>query len=475
MQKDVSLKDVFLLFLKKFQQIFIVAVSVAVVFGCLGLWKGYQSSTDAEALQTAKDSYLVKLGEYNTGVQQLQQEIDTAEKQRQALMEYNENSLYFKLDSSQIAVKEIVFYVETDYQIMPNMVYQNPDKTSKIVSAYADAYQSDALYKGISQIIGEDIEEKYLDELIKVARAGDTKMVDGYGNVTIKHSDTNSSIVVLRAIHSNQEIANEMADFTFDFLQKNVQEKVAPHTVHILSSSEKTEIDENLKQLQEKNMKDLEKLSTTLTTKKASLSQKEKSIPVEPTISKMTVLKKGILYGVAGGVIGGVLICLWILVVFLTDSSLGDAKSVERMFRTEVFAIKGSGSKRKYWLNGLIRRLEGEQEKQLSHEDCVALTEANLRLLAKQQNMTHLLLTGTIELSEIQSFADHAKNNLDGIGIVYGESLLCSGATIDTLEKCDGVVLVENSRKSLSAEVDKEIKKILSAGKKVLGIILIEE
>lgn len=180
MQKDVSLKDVFLLFLKKFQQIFIVAVSVAVVFGCLGLWKGYQSSTDAEALQTAKDSYLVKLGEYNTGVQQLQQEIDTAEKQRQALMEYNENSLYFKLDSSQIAVKEIVFYVETDYQIMPNMVYQNPDKTSKIVSAYADAYQSDALYKGISQIVGEDIEEKYLDELIKVARAGDTKMVDGY-------------------------------------------------------------------------------------------------------------------------------------------------------------------------------------------------------------------------------------------------------------------------------------------------------
>lgn len=475
MQKEVSLKEVLILLLKRFKQIFIVAIVVAIIFGSLGLVKGYKNNVNQEALQSAKDAYLVKLGDYNTSIRQLNQEISTAEKQRESLLEYNENSMYFQFESSVVASKEIVFSIDTDYQIIPNMVYQTPDKTSKIVSAYADAYQSDALYNGISDIIGENIENKYLDELIHLKRAGDTKTVDGYGNVTVKHADTNGSIVVLKAIYSDQETANKIADFAFDILKDNIQKNVAPHTVTVISQSSKTQIDKDLLDLQEKNMEDLDKIQTTLTTKNATLNQKKKSEPVEPSVSAFGIVSKGILYGVAGGVIGGVLACLWVLTDFLTDVHLGNATAVEKMFGFQVFSIKiRETKKKKFILDPLIERLEGHQKREITPQESFDLAETNIRLLVKHNQIKNLLITGVGSCGEISEFTDYLKDKLDSVSIIYENNILYNSSALEALEKCDWVILAENTKTSTLVDVEKEIQKIKTLNKNILGIVFAE-
>ena len=68
--KEVTFKDVLILFLKRFERILAVALAFAVVFATFGGLRAYRS-VSAENTQKLQDDYQLKLDEYNQSTEKL--------------------------------------------------------------------------------------------------------------------------------------------------------------------------------------------------------------------------------------------------------------------------------------------------------------------------------------------------------------------------------------------------------------------
>ena len=303
--KEVTFKDVLILFFKRFERIFIVALAFAVVFAAYGAMRGYRAIS-SENRQKQLDDYQIKLDEYNDSTQKLRDTIDDSQKQLDDLVQYTEDSIYYNLDPYNEAVSELVFYVDTGYQIAPSQYYQNPNKTGEIVSAYCDAYRSAGLYEEVSSLLGEDVDVKYIDELLTIERAGDTQIKDSVGNVTVKHSDGNAGVVVIRARAQDEQTASNITSYVFNYLKENLGNVIAEHTTTVLSDSTMVVVDEELENLHKETREEMAELEETIKTNQAELATLERDMPVEPTFSMMSVVKKAILFGIIGGILGGI-------------------------------------------------------------------------------------------------------------------------------------------------------------------------
>ena len=217
--KEVTFKDVLILFLKRFERILAVALAFAVVFAAFG----------AENTQKLQDDYQLKLDEYNQSTEKLRITIEQQQQRLDSMQQYAKDSIYYNLDAFNEAVSELVFYVDTGYQIIPSQYYQAPNKTGEIVSAYCDAYRSAQLYDGIRDILGDEVEIKYIDELLSVQRAGDIKIKDSVGNVTVRHSDGNQGVVLIRARAQDEQTASAITSFVFQYLRENLSSAIAEH------------------------------------------------------------------------------------------------------------------------------------------------------------------------------------------------------------------------------------------------------
>lgn len=114
----------------------------------------------------------------------------------------------------------------------------------------------------------------------------------------------------------------------------------------------KRSTDEEMRQLQE-----------SIKTNQAQLANLEREMPQPPAVSKTAVFKKAILFGIIGGVLGGVIICLWVLLAYLADNRLDGAYQAAKLYNLELFAVVGTESKkRKPWFAGLIDRLEANAQ-----------------------------------------------------------------------------------------------------------------
>ena len=217
--KEVTFKDVLILFFKKFERILAVALIFAVLFAAYGAWRGY-SAISGENMQQQLDDYQIALDEYNASTQSLRDTIERDQQRLDSLQAYTEQSIYYNLDPYNEAVSELIFYIDTGYQIAPSQYYQNPNKTGELVSAYCDAYRSAELYEGVSDLLGQEVEIKYIDELLTIERAGDIQIRDSVGNVTVKHSDGNEGVIVIRARAQDEETAFEITSFVYNYLRE---------------------------------------------------------------------------------------------------------------------------------------------------------------------------------------------------------------------------------------------------------------
>ena len=246
--KEVTFKDVLILFLKRFERILAVALAFAVVFAAFGGLRAYRS-VSAENTQKLQDDYQLKLDEYNQSTEKLRITIEQQQQRLDSMQKYAKDSIYYNLDAFNEAVSELVFYVDTGYQIVPSQYYQAPNKTGEIVSAYCDAYRSAQLYDGIRDILGDEVEIKYIDELLSVQRAGDIKIKDSVGNVTVRHSDGNQGVVLIRARAQDEQTASAITSFVFQYLRENLSSAIAEHTTTVISDSTMIVVDDELEAL----------------------------------------------------------------------------------------------------------------------------------------------------------------------------------------------------------------------------------
>jgi hypothetical protein len=474
--KEVTFKDVLILFLKKFERILIVAVCFAVVFAALGAWRTNRSFR-GDNQQKLMDQYLLSLEEYNQTAQTLQKVIEQDKEHLENLELYTQDSLYYNMDAYNMAVSELVFYVDTGYQIVPGQYYQTPNKTGEIVSAYCDAYRSAELYDGIRAILGSEIDMKYLDELLTIERAGDIKIKDSVGNVTVRHSDGNEGVILIRAKAPDEQTAGKITQYTFDYLREKFGNAIAAHTATVISDSAMTIVDDSLEELHKQVKEEIDELEESIKTKEAELATLERDMPQEPTVSMKSVVKKAILFGILGGVLGGVFICLWVLLAYLADNRLDGAYQAQRLYALELFGVVQANRRRPIFAK-LIDNMEDNTSRQNfeSAGEAVDYTCASLKAVSNNQNGPQSVAVVSTQEDEqvlqlMQLMEQHSDRELSYLSC---PAVLKNAQSLQRALQADSVVLLEHSGVSYLSEIDRQILRLERADKEILGMLLTE-
>lgn len=473
--KEVTFKDVLILFLRKFERILAVAVCFAVVFAALGAGKTYRALS-GENRQRLMDQYLLSMEEYNETAQTLQKELEQSKERLENMEQYTQDSLYYNMDAYAMAVSELVFYVDTGYQIVPSQYYQTPNKTGEVVSAYCDAYRSAELYDGIRDIIGSEIDMKYIDELLTIERAGDIKIKDSVGNVTVKHSDGNQGVILIQAKAQDEQTASKISNYAFEYLREKFGSTIAAHTTTVVSDSAMTIVDDSLEALHKQVKEEIEGMETSIKTKEAELATLERDMPQEPTISMKAVVKKAILYGILGGVLGGVMICLWVLLAYLADNRLDGAYQAQRLYALELFGVVEAKRRRPIFLK-LIDNME-DNSSRLNFENAEAAAEytcASLKAVQPQEKPQTVAVVSTQEDEQVMGLMKLMEQHSDGQLTYCGcPAVLKNAQSLQAALQADAVILLEHSGVSYLSEIDRQVLRLERTGKEILGMLLTE-
>ena len=174
-------KDLLFAALYRWKAMVVAALVLGLLLGGFMLVRGLWSA-DGEAKLQASTAYEEELEDYQRelaylekGVQRL--EIAVADQQM-----YMDESLYLKLDPYDHYRSVITFYLATDYQILPEMTYQNTDKTNILVNAYAAMLRSDAVVKALAEAV--QVQPRFLREVYRVDVAETAHMI----TVTLLHA-----------------------------------------------------------------------------------------------------------------------------------------------------------------------------------------------------------------------------------------------------------------------------------------------
>lgn len=248
-----------------------------------------------------KTAYEKEMEEYEQDYAQLEMEIENLEKSIDEQITYNNESILMKVNPYDKKSVSGQFYIDANYQIMPEMTYQNIDITKSVSKAYQALYTTGELARYINQKLDTPIKERYLNELISVNYLEDATL-----EVTVVHTDL--------------EKAKEIYDLVIECMNQNkaqFEKTIGAYTITVLNESENGFVDLELKETQVSNLE-------VINTLKESLTEKRESIDalVMPT--------EGVGYGsvIVGAFLGFVIVFVVYVVLFLIDSTIKNEKDV---------------------------------------------------------------------------------------------------------------------------------------------------
>ena len=172
---EMSFKDMFFSVLYKWKQILVIAVVIALALG------GMQAFKTRESNIANKASYESKLASYERSLAVAQGNYDYANQKVENQKRYLQESTLMQIDAYNAYQARITFYISSDYQIMPEMTYQNEDISKSLVAIYKLCITDDNVIAQVSEELG--MESKNLRELVSVSQPSDHVL-----SVVVSHS-----------------------------------------------------------------------------------------------------------------------------------------------------------------------------------------------------------------------------------------------------------------------------------------------
>lgn len=258
-------------------------------------------STHETVVEGEKTAFEKKMAEYEQDYAQLDMEIQNLEKSIEEQITYNNESILMKVNPYDKKSVSGQFYIDANYQIVPELTYQNTDITTSVSRAYQALYTTGELAKYINERLDTKIKERYLNELISVNYLGDATL-----EVTVVHTDLDK--------------AKEIYDLVIECMNQNkaqFEKTIGAFTITALNQSENGFVDLTLKETQVNNLE-------VINTLKESLTEKQESFDM------LVMPTDGIGNGslIVGAFLGFVIVFVVYAVLFLIDTTIKNEKDV---------------------------------------------------------------------------------------------------------------------------------------------------
>lgn len=333
MKEPISIKEILAIVIKRGIAVICVAVMLAALLG------GFQGFRKLQAVRAPSNSAAEvdkrnnkAMAEYNAQTAALQCAIETVNYKIEKQREYNENSLLMQLDPYNKYTSNIVLAItelEENAFLQVYKIQGTPVDyiVSKMVQQYV-VYWENMELSTLKNNPFEGEEEKYVRELVSVAKE------DG-------------GTIAITANAATAEEAEAMCKSVYEAIlavQPTIADATYSHGLSVISNSTKMIVDYDLDKDQIICMENLAEYMEELEDYQAQL-KKVKKPGTEKALTMSDVVGTAVKWAVIGGVVGFVLACGCVWLVYIVSDGVETTRQMEAIVQVPFFgssAKKGS-------------------------------------------------------------------------------------------------------------------------------------
>lgn len=464
-ERIVSLSDLIEEIFRKIWLVVIFAVIFALIFGG---YKYRQDSTAAEAASAVQEDNLEDSVSSEEMlqikyIQNLQNQLDWQE-------EYMDNSVLMQINP----------YAENRTSIQ-FMIRTQEANVSSVMSAFDNYVTGGGLAESLQDKYSE-LGANYLTELFSFDR--DVDVVSSGDAETIELAE-NGNVFCINVVQTDRDscetLASDVISAVNDFQASSVQ-TLGNYSIEVLDQVFSTVVDQELQSYQNDKNNSLETLRSTLSDRKADLSDvqlqllnqdsgseettsSEAEVPVSVNISKKYV-------GV--GALAGIILAVIIIILrYIFRGTVNLNREFQTMFNLSVFGQVDLYEKKNILVAAWRRLLN--KRKHASLEEQTQLVLENILFYCKQNQLQKLLFVGSgDQINNLPWMTELiSKLKQEGIQAELAEKFPYSPQSMAKAQLYEAVVFVETLRVSRYDDVMNGVKKCLEQNRQIGGVLVL--
>ena len=462
-EQEIDLKWLLYRVLRSWRGICIWAIILGVVIGLGSIGLHFMKCLDSEYLPEQERNFNREYASWVATGENLEASLSNLEDARANQVEYNEKSVLMQIDPLREYNASFEVYVYYDYQIDPNLTYQNIDLSDRILKAYATYMTNGEMYQYIINNLSYELELRYLQEIIGISVDYNNNMI----SVSTRQQDAEMCQEIL-------DLAREGMLSRFDTISQTIGE----HEVTTTNSSAYEAVNLALDSTQKANIQAVSNLDIALQeTNEAYLEWKEEPEP-QPEYLLTEVIKNAIKLLVIGGIIAGVVLCVFVAFGALLSGRLLNPEDVKNRFGLRVIGQLPTERVKKPF--AFVSRW-------FSVFGGITIVPEDYNRLAKMIGSSLKSdLTSNEESSEWKKITfvgmiseEEMKKCIGTLGMDSSYQLVCAvdvltnAESIEKVASADCVVLVEKQEETKVADMEKELEALKAWNKTVLGVIVL--
>ena len=273
----------------------------------------------------------------------------------------------------------------------------------------------------------------------------------------------------------------------------DLKQKVGEHQLKLIEETACVLVDNALAELQNRNATAIKTISnnidkmknemtgdqiTLYTYRVTGVTQSENSAAAAPQAKVVTISVK---HGVIGAIVGAVLGCAIILVLYVFSAKLRKSDEIETLYHARVLGEVENPEKK----TGIFASIDefiakapyGIENGLVDYDRQIEMVCANIAIDCKKNEQKKVYLTGSRiwEMPEEITQDIEARCKSKGIEIVGGVGIAYNARELEVLDSVGTVVFLEKKRTSFYDEIYQEISLCRKNGIRVMGIVVVGE
>lgn len=466
-EKEINIKRLLYKACKHWRTAVVIAAVGAVVIGGTKCTMELVKLSDPETIENRQIEYQGELAMYQQEGEAIRKNIENIEDTLVQQTDYNENSVLMEIDPYNEWRGSVDFYVETDWQIMPEMTVQNQNPANQIVRVYSTYISNGELYQYIIDRLETPMEIRYLREVL----SGTADATNFLIHFTVRGKTQEECQTLLTLIEEGMRAK-----------QPEITGSVSEFKLLTTNNSTYSQINYELEQSQKNNLQAITDLNTSLTAmqfEQLEWERAEKEIEV-PVLDKGDAVIEGIKWAILTGVILGFVVLLYYGIKYILSKYVQDREEFEDwgVYVAELPVAKSSEKKKRFVK---IDRLVGQcflgnvyQEERGKYINVAAKQIAETAKLAYDTKEPKLVLVGDVAKVPTSTYAVMMNNEKvqKEVRFLEGGNPLTDYQTIDTINEADGVVLVVEQDYTTRESVYRMRQMLTDLGKAPVAVLL---
>ncbi len=487
-EQEINLGKVFYRIFRDWRKIFVAALLIAVVVGAGNFAAKRIKTANPEYTRKAEENYMRELAAFQATGETLLREITNLEETRAEREGYNADSILMKINPYREYNASLQLYVATNYQIVPELTYQDIDLSNRILRSYITYMVNGDMYQYILEHLSEPVELRYLKEVLTIAPDYDNRMV----TLNVREVDAQGCEEIL-ALALEGILAK----------RPGIVAAIGEHELNTVNQAVYEAVNLELDEWQKANIQYVTGLSIKLQEKAEEYARWEQSVEPQKEYTTVRIIKDSIKKFILAFLAGAVLAAAFIAFRYIMSDKLEDAGELKNRFGIRVIAQIPKVHKKRVWVgfDRLFARMGGltlyERDALTLKRVAAQSVKAELKALAissgmagkitKEESVINgvgdvdmgqrvkekvIAFTGNVAEREMKELLAEMKWE-NSYTIKCLPNILGNPSAVSEVMSADYVVLVEKQEESCYTQITRELEALFAWNKKVLGFIVI--